>query len=428
MIKPKKMWYGWLLVLFCWLMYFINSGFPMYGGNIANAMMVDQTGMSRTILGVGATLFNLFSGLLGVVVGNLITKKGSKISMYVGTVMIILSAVVLGFLCNGSPVMFILGYGVILGIGINFGTAMPLQNALIFWHNKKRSLAIGLCMTAAGLGSFVAAPIMSKIATGHGWQACWIFVMIACVVNLVLIKVFLVNKPEDIGQAQDGYLKEGESGTEAAKKVQKPSKVYRTTTEWEYKDAIRTKTCWMILLGMCGYFCVYIVIMNQGISLLLDHQINATTAAFFMSILGIASLAARIVLGWLGDRVEPRFLWIFTTLMTILGAWLLKDCYSVGMMYLSAILVGAGFGGSFVLIPTVISNYYGKMAYARIYGLLLPIMNIVTCIAPTVAGAIYDSTGSYSTAFVIFCCFGFVGVIGLLLATPPKRRAEQDAK
>lgn len=423
MIKPK-FWYGWLLIAFCWLIYFINSGFPMYGGNIANSMMVAQTGMSRTILGVGATLFNLFSGLLGVVVGNVITKKGAKASLYIGTVMIIIGAVILGFLCNGNPVMFIIGYGIILGIGINFGTAMPLQNALIFWHNKKRSLALGLCMTAAGLGSFVASPIMAKLANGYGWQSCWIFVVVACVVNLVIITLFMVNKPEDVGQVQDGYLKVTDTEVQSVEKAKAPSKVYRTSVEWEYKDAIKTKSCWMILLGMCGYFCVYLVIMNQGVSLLLDHQIESTTAAFYMSILGIASLVARIVFGWLGDRVEPRFVWIFTTLMTMLGAWILKDCYSIGTMYLSAILVGAGFGGSFILVPSVISNYFGKSAYARIYGLLLPIMNIVTCIAPTAAGAIYDSTGSYSTAFVIFCCFGFVGVIGLLLATPPKAKVK----
>lgn len=418
MIK-LKFWYGWLLVFFCWLIYFINSGFPMYGGNIANAMMVEQTGMSRTVLGVGATLFNLFSGLLGVVVGNLITKRGSKVSLYIGTVMLIAGAVVLGFLCNGNPIMFILGYGIILGVGINFGTAMPLQTSLIYWHDRKRSLALGLCMTAAGLGSFVASPIMSKIATSSGWQACWIFVVIACAVNLIIIKVFMVNKPEDIGQKQDGYLKSASTADNSGKKAS-ASRVYRTPVDWEYKDAIKTKTCWMILLGMCGYFCVYIVIMNQGVNLLIDHGIAADTAALYMSVLGIGSLVARIVFGWVGDRIEPRFVWIFTTLMTIAGAWLLKDCYSVGLMYVSAVLVGAGFGGSFILVPSVISNYYGKAAYARIYGLLLPIMNIVTCIAPTVAGAIYDASGSYSVAYVIFCCFGLIGVVGLALATPPR--------
>ena len=34
----------------------------------------------------------------------------------------------------------------------------------------------------------------------------------------------------------------------------------------------------------------------------------------------------------------------------------------------------------------------------------------------------------YQPALFARSFFGFVGVIGLLLATPPKRRAEQDAK
>lgn len=421
MIKPKH-WYGWWIVAICWLIYFINSGFPMYGGNVANSLMAAQTGMSRTILGLGATLFNLFSGLLGVVVGNLITKKGAKISLYVGTFAIIAAALVMGFLCNGNAVMFIIGYGIILGIGINFGTAMPLQNTIIFWHDKKRSLSLGLWATAAGVGSFIAAPIMSKLAGNLGWQACWIFVAIAAAVNLIIIKCFLVEKPSAIGQEQDGYLDGKELPSESGK-VKKPSKVYKTAVEWEYKDAIKTPTAWMILLGMCGYFCVYIVVMNQGINLVLENGLSAAQAAMLMSAIGIGSLVARPVFGGISDYVEPRLVWLVMTLVTMLGAFLLKSCNSIGMVYLCGILIGGGFGGAFVQVPAVISNYFGKKAYARIYGLLLPIMNIVTCIAPTLAGAIYDAKGSYDLAINIFVAFGFVGVIGLILARPPKQKA-----
>lgn len=421
MIKPKH-WYGWWIVAICWLIYFINSGFPMYGGNVANSLMAAQTGMSRTILGLGATLFNLFSGLLGVVVGNLITKKGAKISLYAGTFAIIAAALVMGFLCNGNAVMFIIGYGIILGIGINFGTAMPLQNTIIFWHDKKRSLSLGLWATAAGVGSFIAAPIMSKLAGNLGWQACWIFVAIAAAVNLIIIKCFLVEKPSAIGQEQDGYLDRKELPSESGK-VKKPSKVYKTAVEWEYKDAIKTPTAWMILLGMCGYFCVYIVVMNQGINLVLENGLSAAQAAMLMSAIGIGSLVARPVFGGISDYVEPRLVWLVMTLVTMLGAFLLKSCNSIGMVYLCGILIGGGFGGAFVQVPAVISNYFGKKAYARIYGLLLPIMNIVTCIAPTLAGAIYDAKGSYDLAINIFVAFGFVGVIGLILARPPKQKA-----
>lgn len=424
MIKPKH-WYGWWIVAICWLIYFINSGFPMYGGNVANSLMAAQTGMSRTILGLGATLFNLFSGLLGIVVGNLITKKGAKTSLYVGTFSIIAAALVMGFLCNGNTVMFIIGYGIILGIGINFGTAMPLQNTIIFWHDKKRSLSLGLWATAAGVGSFIAAPIMSKLAGNFGWQACWIFVAIAAAVNLIIIKCFLVEKPSAVGQEQDGYLNGKELPSESGK-VKKPSKVYKTAVEWEYKDAIKTPTAWMILLGMCGYFCVYIVVMNQGINLVLENGLSTAQAAMLMSAIGIGSLVARPVFGGISDYVEPRLVWLVMTLVTMLGAFLLKSCNSVGMVCLCGILIGGGFGGAFVQVPAVISNYFGKKAYARIYGLLLPIMNIVTCIAPTLAGAIYDAKGSYDLAINIFVAFGFVGVIGLILARPPKQKTIEN--
>lgn len=180
----------------------------------------------------------------------------------------------------------------------------------------------------------------------------------------------------------------------------------------------------MILLGMCGYFCVYIVVMSQGVNLVLDNGLEATQAAMLMSAIGIGSLIARPVFGGISDYVEPRWVWLVMTLVTMAGAFLLKSCNSIVMVYVCGILIGGGFGGAFVQVPAVISNYYGKKAYARIYGLLLPIMNIVTCIAPTVAGAIYDANHSYDLAINIFVAFGFVGVIGLLFARPPKQKSQ----
>ena len=58
-----KRFYGWVVVASLWVIYFLNVGFPMYGGQTVNTFMADEMGFNRTILGLGFSLFNLFQGL-----------------------------------------------------------------------------------------------------------------------------------------------------------------------------------------------------------------------------------------------------------------------------------------------------------------------------------------------------------------------------
>ena len=64
-----------------WVIYFLNVGFPMYGGQTVNTFMSDEMQFNRTILGLGFSLFNLFQGLPGPLIGYTIQKKGARFSM-----------------------------------------------------------------------------------------------------------------------------------------------------------------------------------------------------------------------------------------------------------------------------------------------------------------------------------------------------------
>lgn len=54
-----RRFYGWTIVVSLWIIYFLNVGFPMYGGQTVNTFMADEMGFKRTILGLAFSLFNL---------------------------------------------------------------------------------------------------------------------------------------------------------------------------------------------------------------------------------------------------------------------------------------------------------------------------------------------------------------------------------
>ena len=46
--SEKKRFYGWTIVVSLWIIYFLNVGFPMYGGQTVNTFMADEMGFKRT--------------------------------------------------------------------------------------------------------------------------------------------------------------------------------------------------------------------------------------------------------------------------------------------------------------------------------------------------------------------------------------------
>ena len=424
-IKPK-FWYGWVMVFICWFFYFVNVGFPMNAVSVMNTAMVAETGMNAGVYGIGSTIFNLLSGLLGFIVGPIIAKRGAKLAAIIGTVLIIVATGMMGlFGSSGGTILWMACYGIIMGVGCCFGTALPAQTGVMSWHKRKRATAMGFTMTASALGGFIAVPIVTKFVTANGWTGGWMFVCFMAIVNLIVIALFMINKPEDIGQQIDnGKVDEEPENSEKPKN----SRIYVTNEKWTVAAAMRKPATWFLLIALIGTMCAYIVFMNQGLLLLMNQGFELATASGSIQIILICSLVARLICGWLGDRINPRIILICTMSILVLGIFICSMTYTIEMMYVFAVLVGLGYGGSFTMIPLLLGNYYGAEAYPRVYGTLMPFNSIITALAPTVAGFIYEGTGAYTVSLYVFAAIAILGIICVVLARPPKMSEADKAK
>jgi nitrate/nitrite transporter NarK len=97
---------------------------------------------------------------------------------------------------------------------------------------------------------------------------------------------------------------------------------------------------------------------------------------------------------------------------------------TTAMIYVWFILWGLGFGANLTIGTTAMVRYFGRKAYGSIdgsYGLLyLPI----GVIAPIYIGWLYDTTGSYTTAFILLAVSLTVTGVLFPFIKPPKPPAE----
>lgn len=416
----KKSFYGWTIVLSLWIIYFLNVGFPMYGGQTVNTFMAEEMGFNRTILGSAFALFNLFQGLPGPLIGYTIQKKGSRFCMAIGSSLILIAALMMGYVVK-SQWMFLLTFGVIAGVGVGFGTVVPVQTTVTQWFDQKRARAMAITLTASGFGGFIAAPVLTKVLSSTGkWNVCWLVVAGAALVAL-LIDLFLVkNQPSDMGQIPDGEAPSDEVQENTTHKTSS-YKPYNTDEDWTVKEALKNTKCWMVLLAAVGLYIPYMMLISHGIACLTDHGIASNTAAFSMSLITVTSIVGRLLGGELCNRMSARYVWAGSLGVLFLGTLSLMFAKSVPMMVIYAVCTGIGFGCAFVCMPVVYSSYFGAKIYGSLFGTLFPIITLCSSASPAIAGKLFDASGSYTSAFILVIAFNLLGIVSILMAKPPRK-------
>ena len=68
---------------------------------------------------------------------------------------------------------------------------------------------------------------------------------------------------------------------------------------------------------------------------------------------------------------------------------------------------------------TVLSNYYGTLAFASLAGLAIAINTTLSAIAPKVAGRLFDQGVGYGVTFYFLAAWCFCGAVALIFAKRP---------
>jgi sugar phosphate permease len=413
----KPGFYGWKNVGLLFLIYMSALGMVFYGFSVIFPVMIKTLGWNRAAASVGHTVCVILMGFLVPLVAVSINKLGPKKTILGGCTTMLVSLILLGTVTS-QMWQWVLLWGVFAGTGFAFCGVVPIQTILMYWFNVNRGMAIGLVMTGAAVGGIVAQPVFTWLMAKTGtWQAGWLtgagFALFAMVCSLMLI-----GKPEDVGQHPDGLSPEE---TKAAQDAGQSAKTYRTDTTWELKEAVRTPALWFFITAIVGHIMALFLITSHGVLHFTDKGFTGMQAASILSFVIAGSGLARFPIGWLGDRVEPRWIISITLgvmLVMLMGLWKLA---SLEMMIATGMVFGFCYGSQLIMFPTLLGNYFGPDAFASINGIVGPMVVLFGAMVPVGAGVIFEKTGSYGPAFIILEVVLCFALIASLLMTPPKK-------
>jgi MFS family permease len=400
---------GWRVLVALSVVFFTNMGFSQFGGAVMNAATVIGLHLDRKILGVVVLLTSIMYGLSGPVAAFLIRRIGIRRTITVGTAMMAVGMLLAGTVIT-SGWQFALSASLFIGMGIGLSTQISAQAAVTAWFVRRRAFAVSLVWIAAGVGGFIAPPLLSRI-TAISWRYGWLFMTALLFVTGIVAFVAVIDRPADVGQLPDGQM----PVYDALKKTDAPI----TIKNWSLREAVTTASFWIILFAALAQTATIFVYLAHGVLHLMDIGHSRAAAAFSVSIFAIGAVAGKLAAGVSADRIQPRYVWSIGAACMAVAIFLLTGVTANSMVYVCSILLGVGNGISLVCWPTILANYFGAGNFAAIMGSQVPVASILGALAPLAAGMAYDAHHNYGPVFSTVAGISAASAVVLLIARRP---------
>lgn len=379
------------IIVTTFLALFAVVGFGIYGLPFFYDFIMEERGWSRAVITSGNAVGKLIvAPLFGFLAGWLIDKYGPRSLMMTGALMLFIAFAGIAF--SSSLEMFYVFY-VFNALGYVFAGPLPSQVLISRWFDKNRGKAMGIAYLGIGAGGAVVPILAARLVARYDWHTA-----LAILGGIGFVLVFGVAFfIRDNARKQNVVTQKG-----AAPAVEGTP----------MKEILRNRNFYLLAIGsMCSIGVVGGI--NQHIKLYLrDLDYTQVEAARVMSFVLLSSLVGRVVMGYLADVFNRKYVMLLIYLIVASAIPLLLVPDFGGRIYIFAIIFGIGLGGDYMIIPLMAGDLFGLKALGRTMGIILVADGVAEALFPVLLGLMYnEQTQSYALGFSVLIAVALLGAV-----------------
>jgi MFS family permease len=362
------------------------------------------TGWSRAAVSSAMTLDFIVMGLAGFAWGAVSDRLGARIVVLTGA--IILGAGLWLASRATSPLMFQLGFGVLVGIAAGAFFA-PMIAAVTAWFDTQRALAVSLVSAGMGMAPLTMSPFAAWLVSHYDWRTA--MAVIGCLAWALLIPAaLLVRQPP------------GTDHSTAAPAM------------GAGKPAARLMTALLsvqfMVLGMTFFLCcaAHSGPLFHFVSYAISCGVPMMAAVSIYSVEGLAGLGGRLLLGVAADKlgVKPVLIGgLFVQSVAILG-YTFADRQSE--FYLLGIVFGTAYSGVMPLYAVLAREYFEQRIMGTVFGAATMLSSLGMALGPVVGGWIFDTYHDYRWLYLSSMAIALAAT-AVAFMLPPLPRAPPEA-
>jgi MFS family permease len=319
------------------------------------------------------------------------------VGVLVGTVSFLLLAT------TQSLWQFYLYFGV--GGGICVGSTYTPVNATISkWFREKRALALGIALMGISVGQMVLSPLSAEIIAAQGWRTAYA-VLAGVVFACGLPAVLLMGRRDPRRDLRAGGDR-GRGGPTMAQRLREGSTV---------GQAARTAPFWMLMLTGFVISAGFYIVAAHIVPAATDAGMPATAAALILTVSSAAGIAGTFAAWWITRRLGERWTLLLLIVGEALGLFLFIFTSDVWAFYVVAAIFGFSFGAASPVRQAMAPPLFGLRAIGGILGFAYLAWAVGGVSGPSLAGLVFDRSGSYDAAFLVGGVLLLVGALSVYL-------------
>jgi sugar phosphate permease len=372
---------------------FAIVGLALYGLPLYYDFMVTEFGWSRTQVTSGNALSKLVVGpVFGFLAGWIVDRFGPRRLMMAGIVMA--GGALIGLAHMTALWMFYLFY-LFNAIGYVCGGPLPIQVLLSRWFDRSRGKAMGFAYLGIGIGGAIVPLLSARLVASLGWRGALQVLGILIIVIALPLAYFVKESPEET-------------------KLGKTALPTGATAPIAF--VFRAPAFYLLAVGsMCSIAAVGGTNQHLKLFLSLDHHYSQAAAASIISTVLAFSIAGRLLMGWLADRMPKKHVMLIIYLLIAAAIPLLFFAQAPSAMYGFAAIFGLGLGGEYMIIPLMAAELFGVRVLGRLMGVVLTADGVAEAVSPMGIGYLRDITGSYRTGFFLLIAVALAGAVAIAM-------------
>ena len=388
----------------------IAVGVSQYAFGLFIVPIEETFGWTRTEISASLS-FAAVGGLSAPLLGRAMDRFGAR-------PVLVISLIVFGLSFCLRPLMTELWHWYALSF-MQFATfsgltVLPAGRLVAAWFPHIRGRMTGVAATGNNVGGLVMPMFIAALLAAMTWSEAYVVLGVASLAIAGAAALVIRETPPAAGARVHRALAAGKRAAPTAPALH----------EQDLRETVRTRTFYAVLAAITLGTFTYSAILPHILVHLVNKGMANASALSVLGTLAAAGVCGKLLFGWMSERYGARRLMMANLVGQAAFTALLAGAGTSGGLVAAAPLYGLFMGGFGALYILVVQESFGMRHYGSVMGL----MNLGTVVSfglgPLIAGASYDFTGGYGTAFLIVCGLFVAGAVSLILARPRIPKAD----
>lgn len=399
-----RFYYGWVMLFCDFMTMFICYVVKANCTSLFYTPICDELGVTRTAYTQTNTILTVTMLIGSAFIGKIYKKFSVK---YVLTGCVALTSLCYLGMSQATQLWHFYLLSAIQGFGWAGATNLPVGIMVSNWFGPKiKGTAMSIGMLGSGAGALVWVNVINSVIANQGWRTAYLAM---AGINAIIIPIALllaVSYPSDKGF-------ETRVGDPSPEEVKAAGGISTQKTGITGRQALKTSRWWFQWLAACVTMIGASAFSSQCVAYYTDVTGDSGQAALIYSTALGTLVLGKFILGAISDVLHIKRTAVIAPIFYA-AVFICLALSANNMAFSNGVIWFYMIGGAIPsVIPALITvRNFGDKEFGVMNGWMNMAGNVGQIIGPTVAAFIFDVTGTYRLAWIIFAVL--MVAVGLL--------------